>query len=86
MRLLGRQRAPKGFVFNFAADDREMKLRPLEVFEKKESDRKNLFEAPFAEFFKVEPAAPAGLPAPRRVLAFVPAPEKHVRGPARTPE
>lgn len=73
-RLLGRQRAPKGFVFNLAADDRDMKISPLAVFEKKESDRKNLFETPFFEVFRTETAS--GSPAPRRILSFATAPEK----------
>ncbi len=70
-RLLGRQRAPKGHHFRFAADDREWKLAPLAVFDQQETHRHNLLESSFQEFIRTEsPSASAGH-APRRILSFL---------------
>jgi hypothetical protein len=76
-RLIGKQQAPKGYYFHFAADDPQaFKLPPLAAFEL-ERDRARLLKAPFQEFVRAElPSSATALVTPRKVLSFVAQEEK----------
>ena len=75
-RLLARQRAPKDHFFHFSADESAFRRAPLSAFGQ-ERFRVRLLAAPFTEFIRTEvPTAPAGGPAPRKLLTFLTRPEK----------